>query len=207
MKDVYSIKMGLEELYKRFLNNFSKLGWNVERKDGVLIAEGPRRIHWYIIIPLFVVGSYFIYHSLIEIPLRIIENLIHETTFLWRQKQTSLLILQLIIGVLFWIISLIHILIADRHKIIIVKELDSYNVITNSNKAHELVTRWLKEVGAVRVVKMSVEEMYRSLLTKYERAWGKSGKSMLEKRISDLMRERNMSREQAITTIYNEEAE
>jgi len=69
------------------------------------------------------------------------------------------------------------------------------------------VTKWLKKIGAVRVVKMSVEEMYRNLLTKYERAWEKSGKSMLEKKISNLMRERNVSREQAITTIYDEEAE
>ena len=69
------------------------------------------------------------------------------------------------------------------------------------------MTKWLKKIGAVRVVKMSVEEMYRNLLTKYERAWEKSGKSMLEKKISNLMRERNVSREQAITTIYDEEAE
>ena len=44
------------------------------------------------------------------------------------------------------------------------------------------MTKWLKKIGAVRVVKMSVEEMYRNLLTKYERAWEKSGKSMLEKK-------------------------
>jgi len=39
MEDVYNVKIEIEELYKKFLNEFSKLGWNVERKNGVFIAE------------------------------------------------------------------------------------------------------------------------------------------------------------------------
>ncbi|RLE74553.1 MAG: hypothetical protein DRJ56_07275 [Thermoprotei archaeon] len=206
MQQTYELGVGLDELAERFTRHFLGLGWRPERRDGVLMAEGPRAFSRLAVVILLLLGAGLAYLSTSEIAvLAILEA--RGISWPWSEPRVRWFSLLLVAGALAWITALAHIIAADRHRVAVFQEAPGrYVVVANSHEALSAAERLLLQLGGRKVeVPMRPEEAYEALLRWYSSAWGLSGRRVLEERIERISRERGVSREQAILALYEEE--
>jgi len=189
MERVYRVDVGREEFYREFVFHFSRLGWSVRREDGVCVAEGPRNVNWVATALLLAIGLFLL---MIGIP----PIAYGRVTFF------------LIIGALLCLFTIIYIISAERHIVVVKEEADKYRVATNSEKALKIIVHLFSRISTeeVREVReITTEEAYDNLLKLYIRTWGTGAKQKLEKKIEKIMKEKGLSREEAIKSIYEKE--
>ena len=184
---VFKLDIEVEDFYKLFVTYFARNNWSIRREGlKVFIAEGR-----YLVSPIIILVFLIINLFTVSLTLAALDNpLTQPLTAIKTVYFSMLIIFYTTLITLAW-------LVIEKHRVVVVYEDRKYRVIANNEISARKVEEFFKILKAKPIVE-KVKEFYEKLVEKYWDEWRELTRMYLEKKISEVMREENVSREEAI---------